>query len=85
MNNPKPKKGDAAPLEGAVGPQIASVLNMAFSAIGFGMVTNATLKASHSVGSPAVAANTPKAGAPRMAAPKAAGPKASAPKAPAMR
>ena len=39
----EPKKGDAAPLEGVVGPQIMFALNCAFTSMSLGMCQNLAL------------------------------------------
>ncbi len=57
-NNQTPTKGYAAPLEGVVGREIASVLNLAFLAIGMGMLKGLGMQAAAKLGGPAAAASS---------------------------
>lgn len=63
-----PKKGAAAPLEGAVGSEIMGVLNLAFMAIGFGMIRSLALKVTPTLAaSPAFPAAQAAPSQPRIA------------------
>ena len=81
--NKGPKKGYAAPLEGIVGSEIMSVLNLAFLKIGFGMIRDLGLKLTAKLGAggpaalgakPGVAV-TPAAASPTNPMSKFSGPK----------
>lgn len=77
-DTPHPKKGYASPLEGAVGKEIASVLNLAFTMVGVKMLQGLGMAATAKMGagSPLLKTAGNKAGAAPAAAAKAAGPKA---------
>ena len=49
---PNAKKGDAAPLEGALGPEVASVVNLAFKVMTMGMCLGLTRTIGPSLASP---------------------------------
>ena len=80
-NDQKPKKGDAAPLEGVVGREIMFVLNMAFAMVGLKMLSGLAMQVAPKLGGQTLA-STPGAGAaPSVAGPQApAVPKLSTPK-----
>ena len=48
----EPKKGDASPLEGTLGPQIMFALNCAFTSMTLGMCQNLTLTAGQALEAP---------------------------------
>ena len=48
----EPKKGDAAPLEGTLGPQIMTLLNIGFASMSLGLCQNLALTAGQALEAP---------------------------------
>jgi hypothetical protein len=86
----EPKKGDAAPLEGTLGPQIMMLLNIGFASMTLGMCNNLALAAGQSLEGPLLASDLANiapqvslannATAPSLGMPGLNGPSAPAPK-----
>jgi hypothetical protein len=52
MADTDPKKGDAAPLEGTVGPEVMMLLNIGFCSMTLGMCQNLALTAGNALEGP---------------------------------
>lgn len=93
MADDTPKKGDAAPLEGVLGPEIMMVLGCAFASMSLNMCRGLTLAAGQALEAPLLkadletiapqvsmaAANSLQGTAPAIANPMMSGPKMSTP------